>query len=324
VDKSSALIIGVSGQDGTYLARLLLAKGYSVHGTSRDAAMAQYEGLTALGIRDSVTLHSMSPTDVQSVAHVIERTQPTEIYDLSGISSVELSFTQPVATMGITLGTLNILESLRRVAPRSRFYNAGSSECFGDTGEEPANEGTAFRPKSPYGVAKAAAIQLVTNYRESYGLYACSGILFNHESPLRPSRFVTRRITSVAVRIAEGSSERLALGNTAIRRDWGWAPDYVEAMWMMLQRSTADDFVIASGVSHSLEEFLAAAFAEARLNWRDYVDHDSSLERPSDIACSLGDPGKAHSVLNWRPKVAFPEIVARMIRAEREGVAAAS
>jgi GDPmannose 4,6-dehydratase len=196
VTQSSALIIGVSGQDGAYLARFLLAKGYTVHGTSRDAAMARFEGLTALGIRDRVTLHSMSPNDLQSVTHVIERVRPAEIYDLSGLSSVELSFSQPVATLGITFGTLNILETLRRLAPRTRLYNAGSSEAFGDTGVEPADESTAFRPRSPYGVAKSASTQLVANYRESYGLFACSGILFNHESPLRPPRFVTRRITS--------------------------------------------------------------------------------------------------------------------------------
>ncbi len=199
-----------------------------------------------------------------------------------------------------------------------------SSECFGDTGIEPANERTAFRPKSPYGVAKAAAISLVANYRESYALFACSGLLFNHESPLRPARFVTRKITSAAVRIAGGARERLALGDLSIRRDWGWAPDYVEAIWAMLQCDRADDFVISSGASHSLEEFVAAAFAEVGLNWRDHVDYDASLKRPSDIACSLGDPAKAAQVLNWRPKTAFAEIVARMVRAERDGAGAVS
>jgi GDPmannose 4,6-dehydratase len=316
-----ALIAGITGQDGAYLARFLLGKGYVVHGTSRDAALARRDSLIALGICDKVALHSMSPADFQSVAQVIEAVAPDEIYNLSGQSSVSLSFTQPAETLtGIALGTLNMLETLRRLRGRIRFFNAGSSECFGDTRMHAANEQTAFRPKSPYGVAKAAAISLVTNYRESYGLFACSGLLFNHESPLRSSRFVTRKVTTAAARIGAGSRERLSLGNLSIRRDWGWAPDYVEAMWKMLQCAQPDDFVVASGAAHSLEEFVAAAFLDAGLNWRDRVDYDSSLTRPSDIMCSFGDPTKAAQVLDWRPTVKLPEIVARMIRAEREGV----
>jgi GDPmannose 4,6-dehydratase len=320
-----ALIIGVTGQVGAYLARLLLNKGYAVHGTSRDAAFARLEGLATLGISDRVVLHSLSPIDFQSITTVVERVAPDEIYNLSGQSSVALSFSQPVETLeGIVFGTLNMLEALRRVGRDVRFYNAGSSECFGDTGAHPANEQTAFRPKSPYGVAKAAAISLVANYRESYGLFACSGILFNHESPLRAPRFVTRKITAAAAGIAQGSGERLALGDLSIRRDWGWAPDYVDAMWAMIRRSTPEDFVIASGVSHSLEEFVAAAFAEVGLDWRAYVDYDPSLKRPSDIPASSGDPTKAEQVLGWRGKVQFAEIVARMVRSEREGAAAVS
>jgi GDPmannose 4,6-dehydratase len=315
-----ALIAGITGQDGAYLARFILEKGYVVHGTSRDAALARLDGLIALGIADQITLHSMSPADFQSVAQVIEAVAPDEIYNLSGQSSVALSFTQPAETLaGITLGTLNMLETLRRLRGTVRFYNAGSSECFGDTGAGAANEQTAFRPKSPYGVAKAAAISLVTNYRESYGLFACSGLLFNHESPLRPHRFVTRKVTAAAAGIGAGSRERLALGNLSIRRDWGWAPDYVEAMWKMLQCDQPDDFVVASGVAHSLEEFVAMAFAEVGLNWRNHVDYDSSLARSSDIMCSLGDPTKAAQILHWRSTVKLPEIVARMVRAEREG-----
>jgi GDPmannose 4,6-dehydratase len=325
MSKKVALIIGVTGQDGAYLARLLAGKGYAVHGTSRDAAFARLEGLRELGIRDGVALHSMSPADFQSVAQTIESIAPDEIYNLSGQSSVALSFSQPAETLESNLiGTLNMLEAVRRRAAGVRFYYAGSSECFGDTGIEPANERTAFRPKSPYGVAKAAAISLVANYRESYGLFACSGLLFNHESPLRPARFVTRKITAAAARIARGAGERLSLGNLSIRRDFGWAPDYVEAMWAMLQQATADDFVIASGVSHSLEEFAAAAFAEVGLDWRDHVDHDPALKRPSDIACSLGDPAKAARLLSWRAKIGFSEIAARMVRAEREGANAVS
>jgi GDPmannose 4,6-dehydratase len=325
VNERVALIVGVTGQVGAYLARFLLHNGYAVHGTSRDAALARVDGLLALGIRDRVTLHSLSPLDASSVTDVIEHVSPTEMYNLTGQSSVALSFTQPVETLeGIVFGTINMLEALRRVGRKVRFYGAGSSECFGDTGRTPATEATAFRPKSPYGVAKAAAISLAANYRESYGLFACSGILFNHESPLRPARFVTRKITAAAARIGQGSRERLALGNLAIHRDWGWVPDYVEAMWAMLQQDSPDDFVIASGVSHSLEEFVAAAFAEVGLDWREHVDHDPSLKRPSDIACSAADPAKAKRVLHWGAKVAFEEIVARMVRAEREGAAAVS
>jgi GDPmannose 4,6-dehydratase len=314
-----ALIAGITGQDGAYLARFLLGKGYVVHGTSRDAALARLDGLVALGIIDKVTLHSMSPADFQSVARVIEGVAPDEIYNLSGQSSVSLSFTQPAETLtGIALGTLNMLETLRRLRGRIRFYNAGSSECFGDTQSQGANEQTAFRPKSPYGIAKAAAISLVANYRESHGLFACSGILFNHESPLRPSRFVTRKITAAAANIGAGSGERLALGNLSIRRDWGWAPEYVEAMWSMLQQDEPDNFVVASGVAHSLEEFVATAFLKVGLDWRDHVDHDPSLVRSSEITYSLGDPTKVAQLLNWRSSVKFPEIVARMIRAEQE------
>jgi GDPmannose 4,6-dehydratase len=317
-----ALIAGITGQDGAYLARFLLEKGYVVHGTSRDAALARLDGLNALGICDQITLHSMSPADFQSVTQVIEAVAPDEIYNLSGQSSVALSFTQPAETLaGITLGTLNMLETLRRLRGTVRFYNAGSSECFGDTGTRAANEQTAFRPKSPYGVAKAAAISLVTNYREAYGLFACSGLLFNHESPLRPHRFVTRKVTVAAARISAGSRERLALGNLSIRRDWGWAPDYVEAMWRMLQCDQPGDFVVASGIAHSLEEFVAMAFAEVGLSWREHVDYDSSLARSSDIMCSLGDPSKAAQILDWHPTIKLPEIMARMVRAERHGAA---
>jgi GDPmannose 4,6-dehydratase len=317
-----AVIAGITGQDGAYLARFLLEKGYIVHGTSRDAALARLDGLIALGIAEQIKLHSMSPADFQSVAQVIEAVAPDEIYNLSGQSSVALSFTQPAETLAsITLGTLNMLETLRHLRETARFYNAGSSECFGDTGAGAANEQTAFRPKSPYGVAKAAAISLVTNYRDSHGLFACSGLLFNHESPLRPSRFVTRKVTAAAARIGAGSRERLALGTLSIRRDWGWAPDYVEAMWRMLQCDQPDDFVVASGVAHSLEELVAMAFAEAGLNWRDHVDYDSSLARSSDIMCSLGDPSKAAQILRWRPTIKLPEIMARMVRAERQGAA---
>jgi GDPmannose 4,6-dehydratase len=313
----TALIIGITGQDGSYLARLLVEKGYKVHGTSRDVALARHDNLAFLGIRDEISLHSMSPADFQSVEHTIERIEPQEIYNLSGQSSVALSFTQPAETLlSVALATLNLLEALRRVRGHVRFYNAGTSECFGDTGPQPANEKTAFRPKSPYGVAKAAAISLVANYREAYGLFACSGLMFNHESPLRSTRYVTRKITSAAARIAAGSQERLRLGNLSIRRDWGWAPDYVDAMWRMLQADQPDDYVIASGAAHSLQEFVEMAFRETGRDWRKYVDYESSLLRPTEIMYSVGDASKAKHTLGWRPTVDFQEIVRRMVHAE--------
>lgn len=317
----TALIIGISGQDGAYLARSLLADDYIVHGSSRDAEITAFHGLVRLGIRDRVQLHSASPVDFHSVAEVIERIQPDEIYNLSGQSSVGMSFTQPAQTIeSIVNGTLNLLEAIRVTGAAIRFYNSGSSESFGDTGALPANERTAFRPRSPYGIAKAAAVSLVATYREAYGLFACSGILFNHESPLRPDRFVTRKITAAAARIANGSRERLRLGELSIRRDWGWAPDYVDAIAAMMRQPQPDDFVIASGVSHSLEDFVAAALREVGLDWHDHVDRDPALIRPSEIALSVGDAGKATAVLGWHPKVPFDEIVARMVAAEMDPV----
>lgn len=313
-----ALIVGVTGQDGAYLAQLLLAKGYEVHGSSRDAEVASLERLGKLGIEKEVRLHSVSPVDFRSVVQSIERVQPDEIYNFSGQSSVAISFSQPVETIeSIANGTLHLLEAIRFIGGAIRFYNAGSSECFGDTGKMPADESTAFRPRSPYGIAKAASVSLTANYREAYGLFACSGLLFNHELPLRHERFVTRKITAAAARIADGSGERLKLGNLSVQRDWGWAPDYVEAMWAMLQQSSPDDFVVASGEANRLEDFVEAAFAEVGLHWRDHVDQDIALHRPTDIAYSVGNPQKAKQELGWQPQVDFRGIVSRMMAAER-------
>lgn len=310
----TALICGVSGQDGGYLAKLLLAKGYRVFGTSRDAQISTFGNLERLGIRNSVETISMALNDFRSVLHGISKVRPAEVYNLSGQSSVGLSFEQPVETMeSISLGTLNVLEAIRFLRHDTRFYNAGSSECFGDTGGVPANESTLFSPRSPYAVAKAAAHWMVANYRDAYGLFACTGILFNHESPLRPGRFVTKKICDVASRIAKGSGERLALGNTQIVRDWGWAPEYVEAMWRMLQAESPEDYVIATGTSVSLESFVAGAFREVGLDWRDHVDNRQDLFRPSEIMASRADPAKALAKLGWRAERDVGYVVRQMM-----------
>lgn len=309
-----SLIFGITGQDGSYLARELLDAGELVEGTSRDAELAGAAGLNALGIRDRIRLHSASPTDFQSVLSIIDRTKPDHVYALWGQSSVGLSFVQPAETIeSIQLGTLNILEAVRIANPAIRIYNAASSESFGDTGGAPANEGTAFHPRSPYGVAKAAAFWQVANYREAYGLFAVNGILFNHESPIRPARFVTTKIVRAAAAISAGSSMRLRLGNLSISRDWGWAPEYVRAMRSMLLADKPDDFVIATGQTNSLEDFVAKAFAAVGLDWRGHVDLDQDLVRPADIAISRGDPSKAEHVLGWRAQVGFDELVRRLV-----------
>ena len=296
----TALIFGISGQDGAYLSKLLIKKGYKVHGTSRDAEMNNFSSLAELGIKDLIIYHSVSLTDFRSVLQVIEKVAPNEIYNLSGQSSVGLSFEQPLETLeSIAVATINILESMRFLGANFLFYNATSSESFGDTGDLPANEKTPFNPKSPYGVAKAAAFWQVSNYRESYGLFACSGIMFNHESILRPKRFVTRKICKAAARIALGSDEFLQLGDISIKRDWGWAPEYVEAMWMMLQQKKAEDFVIATGHLSMLSEFISNAFSALDLNWENHVKSNPELFRPAEIRSVYGCPKKANAKLNW-------------------------
>jgi GDPmannose 4,6-dehydratase len=314
----TALICGVSGQDGAYLSKLLLDKGYRVHGASRDAQMSRFENLHRLGIADRVQCESVNVTDFRSVLQTLDKVQPDEVYNLAGQSSVGLSFEQPVETLeSISVGTLNLLEAIRFTKRAIRFYNAGSSECFGDTGADGADETTAFRPRSPYAVAKAAAFWQVANYREAYELYACTGILFNHESPLRPNRFVTRKIVSTAVRIANGSSEMLRLGNMEIERDWGWAPEYVDAMWRIMQQDEADDFVIGTGESHSLEEFVAEAFEVNNLDWHEHVVIDQSLKRPTDISRGRARPDKAKDRLGWAAQHKMPDVVRMMVDAER-------
>ena len=311
-----ALIFGIGGQDGAYLARLLLAKGYVVVGTSRDASSIRRDGLAALGLADRVTLVSAAPNDFRSVLQAIVKARPDEIYNLAGQTSVGLSFEQPVETIeSISIGTLNLLEAVRLAATPVRVYNAGSSECFGDTGSAPANERTPFRPRSPYAVAKACAHNLVANYRDAYAMFACTGVLFNHESPLRPERFVTQKVVMAASRIARGSKESLALGNLDIHRDWGWAPEYVEVMWRMLQQEHPEDFVIATGRTTSLEHFVERAFAHFGLDWREHARLDAGLLRPSDVRYGAADPSLAEARLGWRATLDVDGVVAGMCEA---------
>ena len=314
-----ALICGVGGQDGAYLSQLLLDKGYEVVGASRDAMTSTFFNLKRLGIRDRVTTTSMAITDFRSVLQTLDRFQPDEIYNLAGQSSVGLSFEQPVETMeSIAIGTLNMLEAISFYGKPIRFYNAGSSECFGDTGAAVASEETPFKPRSPYAVAKATAHNLVANYREAYSLYACTGILFNHESPLRPERFVTQKIVRTAARIAAGGDGKLEMGNIDIQRDWGWAPEYVEAMWKILQIDRPQDFVIATGRTVSLEFFIEQAFGFFGLNYRDYLVVNRNYFRPTDIHIGAANPAKANEVLGWRAQVQIEAVIEKMCVAARD------
>jgi GDPmannose 4,6-dehydratase len=310
----TALISGISGQDGAYLADLLLKKGYSVYGTSRDAQMSSFNNLSRLGIREKIKLQSMSLTDFRSVLQTLTKVKPDEVYNLAGQSSVGLSFEQPVETLeSMAIGTLNLLEAIRFTGAKIKLYNASSSECFGDTQGIPADENTPFRPRSPYAVAKSTAFWEVANYREAYGLFACSGILFNHESPLRPERFVTQKIVKGAVDIAAGKQQKLYLGDISIQRDWGWAPEYIEAMYLMLQQQEPDDYVIATGETYSLEKFVEVAFSCVGLNWQNYVESDSNLLRPTDIAVGRGNPSKAEQKLGWKAQYKMPDVVRMMV-----------
>lgn len=276
--------------------------------------MATFYNLRMLGIREQVTLISMAPNDFRSVLTALTRSEPNEVYYLAGQSSVGLSFEQPAETLeSITLGTLNLLEAVRFMGKRIKIYHASSSECFGDMGQQAATEATSFRPRSPYAVAKASAHWLVVNYREAYGLFACNGILFNHESPLRPARFVTRKIVDAARCIAQGSEEKLALGRLDIVRDWGWAPEYVEAMWLMMQMEEADDFIVATGEANSLEAFVFEAFSVVGLDWQKHVYSDPALFRPADLTWSQGNPEKAVRLLGWRSKFRMQDVIRMLL-----------
>jgi GDPmannose 4,6-dehydratase len=318
-----ALITGVTGQDGSYLAELLLAKGYEVVGVVRRTSHHSYERIEHL--LDRIEVVAADLLDQHSLTVVLQDTRPDEVYNLAAQSYVPTSFTQPVLTGEFTaLGVTRILEAIRLVHPTARFYQASSSEMFGKVTETPQRENTAFHPRSPYGVAKVYGHWITVNYRESYDLYAVSGLLFNHESPRRGIEFVTRKVTDAVARIKLGLANELRLGNLEARRDWGFAGDYVEAMWLMLQQEKPQDYVVGTGETHSVRELVELAFSHAGLDYRKYVVSDPKYYRPAEVDLLLADPAKARRELGWRPKVSFAELVAMMVDADLERVAAAS
>ena len=317
--RPTALICGISGQDGAYLAQFLCQKGYRVAGTSRDCQTQSFSSLRKLGIHEKVELESMAPNDFRSVFQCVQKYAPREIYYLAGQSSPALSFVQPVETFeSVVGGVLNLLECIRLLDREIRFYHAGSSEVFGNTPPEGANETTPFQPCSPYGVAKAAAIWLVRNYRQNYDLKACNGILFNHESYLRPERFVTKKIVRGALQISRNETSSLRLGDLEVRRDWGFAPEYVEAMWLMLQREDAEDYVIATGRTFSLREFVEKVFAKLGMDYRSHIEQDPSLIRKTDILFSRGAPLKAKQELGWQTRTDLDGLVDHMLMEEKK------
>jgi GDPmannose 4,6-dehydratase len=312
-----ALITGVTGQDGSYLAEFLLEKGYEVFGMVRRSSSERFERIRHLG--DRIRLVQADLLDQFSLVRAIEETGPDEIYNLGAQSFVPTSWEQPVLTAEFTaVGVTRILEAVRQVNPRIKFYQASSSEMFGKVIEIPQTERTPFYPRSPYGVAKVYGHYLTVNYRESFGIFACSGILFNHESPRRGLEFVTRKITDGAARIATGKATELRLGNLAARRDWGYAGDYVRAMWLMLQQAEADDYVIASGEDHSVEDVAEIAFSRLGLDWRKHVVIDPKFHRPAEVDHLIGDPAKAREKLGWRPTTSFRELIEMMTDADLE------
>jgi GDPmannose 4,6-dehydratase len=307
-----ALITGITGQDGSYLADFLLSKKYEVHGMVRRSSTENFERISHL--RRLVSLHQADLLDQLSIIHLIRKIRPQEVYNLAAQSFVPTSWLQPVLTGEFTaMGVTRMLEAVRLVDPRIRFYQASSSEMFGKVRESPQSEGTPFYPRSPYGVAKVYAHWITVNYRESYGLFACSGILFNHESPRRGKEFVTRKISHGVASIKLGLARELRLGNLDARRDWGYAGDYVRAMWMMLQEKRPDDYVIATGQNHSVREFCQIAFAHVGLDWKKYVVVDKEFFRPAEVNTLCGNSAKARRKLRWRPQVSFPELVRLMV-----------
>lgn len=314
-----ALITGITGQDGSYLAELLLEKGYKVYGTVRRLSTPNFENISH--IQDKVELLSADLLDSTSMTQAIEASQPDEVYNLAAQSFVKTSFEQPVLTGEFTaIGVTRVLEAIRNVNPKIKFYQASSSEMFGKVVETPQKETTRFHPRSPYGVAKVYGHYITLNYRESYDMYACSGILFNHESPRRGIEFVTRKITNAVARISLGKQKMLELGNIDAKRDWGFSGDYVEAMWLMLQQNKPEDYVIATGETHSVEEFITLAFKEIGVDdWKKYVKYDSPKHlRPAEVDYLIGDYSKAKKELKWEPKTSFPDLVSMMVKADIE------
>lgn len=313
----NALITGITGQDGAYLAHFLLGKGYRVWGTVRAWNRAPIPALHALNVDDRVTLLPVDFSNTTSLACAIEASSPDEIYNLAAQSSVAASFNEPTATGEITgLGVARLLEAMRLVRTEARFFQATSSEMFGQVRETPQTENTPFHPRSPYGAAKVYAHSMTINYREAYGCHASSGILYNHESPLRPAHFVTRKVTMAAARIKHGLQNELSLGNLDVERDWGFAGDYVEAMWLMLQQETPDDYVIATGQKHSLRRFVECAFRCVDLDYRDYVHIDPAFFRPAEAHAAVGCCDKAHEKLGWRARMSFEQLIEFMVAAD--------
>jgi GDPmannose 4,6-dehydratase len=317
----TALITGITGQDGSYLAELLLDQGYRVCGVVRRSSTENFSRIEHL--RGQVELFQADLLDQTSLAAVLREVSPDEVYNLAAMSFVPTSWQQPVLTAEFTaLGVTRVLDALRQECPKARFYQASSSEMFGKVRETPQREETPFHPRSPYGVAKVYGHYLTVNYRESYGLFACSGILFNHESPRRGLEFVTRKITDAVARIKLGLANELRLGNLDAKRDWGFAGDYVRAMWLMLQQQEADDYVIGTGETHSVEEFVSIAFGHVGLDWRKYVIQDPRFYRPAEVDLLLADPSKAQARLGWRLEVSFERLVRMMVDADMEALLA--
>ncbi len=308
-----ALITGVAGQDGSHLAEWLLEHGYEVHGVVRRPVRTRFWRIEHL--RERIVLHQADILDLASLLHLFREVRPDEVYNLAAQSFVPTSFREPLLTANATaLGVARMLEAMRLTAPEARFYQASSSEMFGRVREVPQNERTPFHPRSPYGVAKAFGHYLTVNYRESYGLFACSGILFNHEGPRRGLEFVTRKVTHGVARIHLGLANELRLGNLDAKRDWGYAPDYVRAMWLMLQQDEPDDYVVATGRCHSVRDLVACAFEVIGRDWQSYVVTDPALYRPAEVDLLQGDAAKAREKLGWRPETSFEEMIARMVR----------
>jgi GDPmannose 4,6-dehydratase len=320
----TALITGITGQDGVYLAELLLQKGYRVVGAERRASTRNRQRLDELNITNEIEFADFDLADQGNMARVLERFAPDEVYNLAAQSFVALSFEQPIMTGDVTgLGVARLLEAIRTVNPSIRFYQASTSEMFGKVQAVPQSETTPFYPRSPYGVAKLYAHWLTINYRESYNLFACSGILFNHESPLRGVEFVTRKITLAVAKIKHGLQKELRLGNLDAKRDWGFAKEYVEGMYLMLQQDKPDDFVLATGETHTVQEFVETAFGAAGLEWQKFVVLDPAFVRPAEVDLLLGDPSKAKQLLGWQPKTTFKELVALMVESDLKRVAGA-